>query len=227
MSLDRTLADIYAPQLRWLSGRIDAITGDTVTLAVGGGYIPNVGCSDQYTPVVGDVVHALSWEPNGILVLCSSNQPGAGPVSPLTPGAPSTITPTSFSVYDTATGSWAPGTTVGPTRTGAWFYSPGAFSALADIPMASVEIAITRTAGGPPELVALTNTSALGPPAAVTYTASRYGLANTPIGVSTWLPLPLEWGQGLASGEIGAIGVGGALYSGTYTGTGQIRMTPL
>lgn len=225
--LERTLGEVYAPKIRWIMGTIDTVTGDTVTLFAEGGYIPNVGCLDQYVPVAGDSVHALSFEGNGVLVIGSNNKPGTEPSSPVTPGAALTVTPSSSSVYDATAGVWAAGTGAGPTLTKVWFYTGGAFSTMAGRPIGAVEIEITRTSGGPPEMVALTNTSAAGVPTPITYTASRYGIGSSPVGVPTWLPLPLEWGMGLADGTIKSIGVGGALYAGVYAGTGRVRITPL
>lgn len=221
--LVRTLAE--APAVKWLIGRVSVLTGDTFTLAYSGGEIPNVGCSDQYIPIVGDVVHVLSWSPNGMLAICSNNAPLVPRVPSVPVGTPITVSANAYGTYDLDTAAWTASTLVqSPHQVACWFYTPSAFASLATSILATFEIEVTRTSGGPPEFVTHGNTTGAG---ALILPGQKYAREQPPATVATWVKLPLEWGQQLIGGTIKGIGIGGGLYTGAYSGTGRVRLTPL
>lgn len=215
-----------APPLRWLIGKVAFVTGDTFTMIYNNGFVLNVGCSDQYIPVPDDIVHVLAWEPNGMLAICSNNAPLTPPTPMVPVGTPVTVSANSYGTYDLSAAAWTASTLVqSPTQVACWFYTPSAFSSLAASTLATFEIEVTRTSGGPPEFVTHTNLAGSG---VLGLPGQKYAKVTPPLTVATWVPLPLEWGQQLIAGTIKGIGVGGGLYSGTYSnGTGRVRLTPL
>lgn len=215
-----------APTVRWLIGKVGLLTGDTFTMIYNGGFVLNVGCSDQYIPAVGDIVHVLAWEPNGMLAVCSNNTPLTPPTPTVPVGTPITVSANAYGTYNLATLTWTASTLVqSPTQVACWFYTPSDFASLASSTLAKFEIEVTRTSGGPPEFVTHTNTAGSG---ALGLPGQKYAKVNPPAAVATFIPLPLEWGQQLIAGTIKGIGIGGGLYSGAYSNaTGRARLTPL
>lgn len=226
MALENVLAQ-PAP-LRWLIGRVAGITGNTFTMTYRGGDVPGVGHLDSYTPVVGDVVHVLSWPDNGMIAIGSQNATEV-PRWPteVSVGNPLIVMPTQVATYTPSTGAWTPNViTQGPDSVGCWFYNPSDFTAFNLALLGEVAIEINPTDGGPPEFCEVTNTLPAGSLTLVEGSGSRYGRAQPTLGAAIWLTLPLDWGLDLAAGTANAVGIGGGLYDGTYSGTGRVRLTP-
>lgn len=226
MALENVLAQ--PEPMRWLIGRVAGITGNTFTLTWRGGDVPGVGHLDSYTPVVGDVVHVLSWPDNGMIAIGSQNAAALDRWPAEIPtGNPIVVDPTQLATYTPSTGVWTPGVIVqSPDSVGCWFYNSSAFSAFNLATLGEVAIEINPTDGGPPEFCEITNPLPAGVLTLVDGGGARYSRAQSSIGVATWVTLPLDWGLDLASGAATGIGIGGGLYDGTYSGTGRIRLTP-
>lgn len=223
------LAEVLHPSVpvRWLIGRVYAVTGDTFTMTYNGGQVPSVGYVDQVVPQVGDVVHVLASDDNGMLCIGTNNTPLVPRVPPVAVGTPLIVNATSSSTYFATTGTWTAGVVQDDARTGCWFYSAGAFAGMLTSTLAKVEIEVTRTSGGPPEFVEHTNTAAVGALVLVADMGTRYVTPAPPVGAATWVALPLEWGRNLVTGTAKGIGIGGGQWVGAYSGTGRIRLTPL
>lgn len=227
-NLDTYLSQISEPKVTWVQGVVSSIGTGVVTLSYADGTIQNAAYLKQYTPVVGDLVHVLSFEPMGMLVLGSTE----GAVSP--PPAPTPVAPTTFNSSGNATYSfllstWASSSLLqSADQVACFFYSPAAFTAVSGLTFQQAEIEITRTSGGPPEFVPhlnLSTATALSLPADLTFWRPDVSL---PVGVPSWVPLPLGWAQGLVAGTIKGIGIWTDLEaSGVYSGTGRVRLTPL
>ena len=223
------LAEVLTPgvPVRWLIGRVYAVTGDTFTMTYNGGQVPSVGYVDQVVPQVGDVVHVLASDDNGMLCVGTNNVPLVARVPPVAVGTPLIVTASSSGTYSTTTGTWTAGVAQDPTRTGCWFYAAGAFASMAMSSLAKVEVEVTRTSGGPPEFMEHTNLTGTGVLISVAGSGTRYVTAAPPLGVATWLALPLEWGRNLVTGAAKGFGIGGGQFVGAYSGTGRLRLSPL
>lgn len=208
---------IQPSPLRWLVGQVTAITGDTVTISHDGGSVYEVGVIDQYIPVVGDVVHAIAWSTNGMLILGSNNQPLVARVPPAASAAPVTVNDTSVATYTPSTGAWAAGVGIaGPDSIACWFYpSIAALGTLTGVVLAVFTINLTATSAVAAELVLHSNTSGAGP--LILLADASYRITAPPVGVPTVVALPMEWGQRLISGEALGIGIGGGTYTGVWT----------
>lgn len=224
------LADVLAstPQLRWFIGRVTSVDGPTLTMRYLGGDVPKVGYLDQVTPVVGDVVHGLMWDPNGFLVLGTNNKQTAGSRQPDT-GVQMIVSPTSAATYGPTPGVWVPGVLLqGPEQWASWFYGgPGIdVTRMSGQSLGRFEIEVFRMSGGPPEFFAHTNAGPGGgnPPQV---TEARFATSMPPLGVAAWVPLPVNWGERFVAGTINGFGIGGGTYSGVYGGTGRLRFSPL
>lgn len=223
------LAQVIAGDVpvRWLIGRVSAVTGDTFTMTYNGGPVYSVGYVDQVVPQVGDVVHVLASDDNGMLCVGTNNAPLVARVPPVAVGTPLIVSAASSGTYSATTGLWTAGITQDVDKTGCWFYAAGAFNAMASSTLARVEVEVTRTAGGPPEFVEHANATGTGTLAIVADAGSSYATAAPPVGVATWVALPLEWGRNLVTGVAKGVGIGGGNQAGAYSGTGRIRLTPL
>ena len=222
------LAQVLAatPGPTWITGVVDSVGGGSLTLQFGGGLVSNCGYLDSYSPVVGDVVHALSWSKQGVLVIGSDNKTAARTTLPEPPTGV-TVNASTWATYQVDTGAWVSGVVQqAPSKCGTWFYATGAFNALADAMLAKVEMSCIAVSGGPPELAPVANPSAVGPLSL--YSTVRYAHPGGQPSVTTWIPLPLDWGYALIAGQIRGVAVGGGLYTGAYSGAGNsIRLTTL
>ncbi len=212
-----------AAPVEWFIGKVSAVTGDTVSVTYGGGTMTNVGCLDQYIPAVNDIVHGLMWEPNGAIVLGSNNTP-ASPPTPPAAGPQIIVNANSSGSYDIPSKTWITATNnAGPNLYRAWFYLTSAFSSMVGLSLKSFEIELTETEWKGIDYATATNASATG-----LYTPVDYFISPAAaVGVPTWMPLPLTWGQQMITGAIKSIALGGGQYSGTFTGTGRLRLTAI
>jgi len=227
MSLYLTqLAALKGPGLEWIQARVFSVTSGDITLTYTGGQIRFAACLNSYTPVVGDYVHCLSMEGQGVLILGKSNASGTTPPA-ATPQTPVVISPSSTASYDTIRDTWTSGSLVqGAGSVGAWFYAPTAFSALAGKDIQLAELEVIRSTGGPLELSTHLST---GIATALTLTEDPPVLPVNPVaGVATWVPIPLGWAASLVSGTIKGIAITASYgQTGTYIGGGRVRLTPL
>lgn len=223
------LADALAtlPGIKLRQGKVGAVAGTSsqyVHIDYAGGRVLNAGKFDGATYGVGDYVWFLLDDESGALIL-GKQTPGTHAAAPTpSPATPITVTAASSATYDTTTGTWTAGTLVqSPTQLASWFYTAGAFSSLSGVPLGAVELEVTRSGGGPLELTTHRNSVGSG---AYDGTGAWFGAPVTPVGVATWVPLPLDWGLQLATSSIRGVSIGGGTFSGTYSGTGRIRLTP-
>lgn len=215
------------PQIEWIIGTVTQINGPTITVSCFGGEVEEVTPVEQYTPVVGDVVHMLSLDQNGILAI------GSVPLAPPReePGSTGTeliIYPSIIATHGPLVGQWELGTIVqAPERVGCWFYNLGDLNPAAGMSLAEFAIEVTLDSGvGPPEFVQHNTIAPAGPVSLLPSTA--FGVKPGTTGVSTWLNLPLDWGRNLIDGVATGIGVVSGLFVGDYTSsTGRIRLTPV
>jgi hypothetical protein len=224
--MDLAQALVTEAPVKWLIGRVAAVTGSTVTVTYRGGSVADVGVLDQYIPTVGDVVHILASDLNGMLAIGSNNQSGIPPVVP-TAGPPVAVTATSVATYRTDLDAWSAGVLrEGPTEVGCWFYPSVALAAaVASLPMAGLTIRVTAPDATPLEFVLHDMTSGAG--ALVLIPGASWRVA-VPVGVTTDVRLPLEWASLLALGVASGVGIGGGDYTGTFTGSsGLLTFTPL
>lgn len=227
-NLDTWLAGLAEPRLNWIQGTVTEVNDGFLTLAYGDGEIENAAYLRQYTPTVGDQVHALSYEPMGVLVL-GMTKVSVVPPPVETPLAPQIFTVNGTATYDMSLSTWTPGTLLqGIDKVACFFYTPSAFTALSGVFFQLAEIEITRVSGGPPEFIPhlnLNTSSPLSTPDDMMFWRPDVDL---PIGVPTWVPLPVGWAQDLVSGDIKGIGIWTDLgSSGVYSGTGRVRLTQL
>lgn len=221
---DLVAALVTEVPVRWHIGRVAAINADsTISVTHKGGVMENVGVLDQYTPVVGDVVHMLGSNLNGVLAIGSNNQVGSAPVTPpVTP--PTTVASSGTGTYRSDLGDWTAGLTQSPIRVGCWFYPDPITLSFGSI--AQLTIRVTAQDDMPLEFVLHGMTAAAGP--LVLITGASYQVAPPPVGVPTDVPLPLEWAALLAAGPANGVGVGGGNYSTVLTGSsGLLTFTPL
>lgn len=222
------LADVISSPsgARLRQGQVAAVAGTGgkyLHIDYAAGRVLNAGKFDSDTYSVGDYVWFLLDNEAGALVL-GKQTPGTHDTSVITPPAAITVTAASYGTYDLVAGMWTASVlNQSPTTVGAWFYAAGAFSAMAGVPLGAVEVEVTRTTGGPVEFTTHQNMSGAG---TFLGTDDWFGAASPEVGVATWTPVPLDWGTQLASGAIKGIAIGGGLYTGTYSGTGRVRLTP-
>jgi hypothetical protein len=212
-----------------VKGTVLRITGDTFTMSFLGGEVPNVSHLDQYTPVVDDIAQVLVIPRGGWLAIGSTNGTGASPGTIQSPSVSSIITAEGFSTFIATSGggTWLGGVLAqAPDRCGCWFYDVGDFSVYNGAALASFEVEITRTSGGPVEMQLHGSAGASG--TLVLPVPGPYVVPDTPpVGVPTWVRLPIGWGQALASGDAAGVGIGLGQHSGTYAGTGRLRFTTI
>jgi hypothetical protein len=223
--MDLAAALVVDPGVKWIIGRVTAITGETLTMVYRGGLVTNVGVMDQYTPKVGDVVHVLSSDTNGMIALGSNNQTTTPPVTPA-PRAPVTVASTSVATYTLSTGTWQTGSLIeSPDQVGCWFYPGMATTPGAGIqPLASLSIRVTAQTATPLEFVL----HASADPTGVLVTTGSYRIAAPPLLTPTDVRLPLEWAPLLIRGQALGVGVGGGDYTAIFTGSsGLLTFTPL
>lgn len=224
------LSDVIerTPGLRLIRGRVTAVDGDLITVSYLGGVITNVGTLDQYSATEDDIAVVIVWPKGGMLAIGSNN--GAGPPDATLPWTPVTLTVAAegVSTYVLAASgavTWL-GSTLqqGPDRALCWFYDGGLFATVSGGLLASFEVEVIRTAGGPPEFLLHGNPGAGGE--LIMASPTWYLPDDLPaVGVATWIPLPVGWGEMLVNGLASGVGIGLGQHTGTYTGTGRVRFT--
>jgi hypothetical protein len=221
------LATALAPEpgVKWIIGRVTAVTGETLTMTYRGGTVTNVGVMDQYTPKVGDVVHVLSSDVNGMIAIGSNNQAGVPVVAP-TPRTAVTVASTSTATYTFSTNTWQAGSLVeSPDQIGCWFYPFMTLTPSLGIqPLASLSIQVTAQGAAPLEFVLHTSAGPTGVPAVI----ASYRVAAPLLPMPTDMRLPLGWATLLLSGQALGVGIGGGDYTAIFTGSsGLLTFTPL
>lgn len=202
--------------LTWITGRVLRLTGGTIVVSYLGGEITNVAVSDQYSPIVGDVVQCLSLAKKGVLALCSTNLTALAPGTNVPP-APTTHTVKAWRIlgYDYASKKWDNTPEAGPTRRLVWFVGGGEFDPFKWIEVSKFEVQLTLLTGTVLEFSLISGAQSVGVPAVVP--AALYLQAAPPVGVPTWIPLPLDWAVKLLRNEAFGIAVGGGQYSSSFT----------
>lgn len=220
------LADVIPrePGMSLHQGKVAVVGTKFVHIDYAGGRVLNAGRFDGATYVVGDYVWFLMHNDAGALIL-GKQTPGTHDEATPAPGAAVIVAADAFASYDTGTGTWTASVLQqAPTSVACWFYTPNAFAALVGVGLAAFEVEVTRLSGGPPEFGTHLNSVAAGP---LLRGTDSYLKDLPPVGVATWVPLPLDWGLRLVTGSIMGLTVGGGLYSGVYSGTGRTRMSPI
>lgn len=198
-------------------------TEKAVTVTYLGGLVAHVGYLASYTPTVGDIVVMLIQDGFGMIVI-GRQDVGTQAALP-TPAAVSTVAPTAANTYNTDTATWT-GEQIAqsPVKSGAWFYSAAAFTALAGLSLAQFEIQVTPAAGSEALRFVLHTVVSTADPF---QTASSSELLKVvPTGVASWVSLPVSWVSALISGSAKGIGLQSGLYSAVVSG-GTLRFTPL
>lgn len=226
------LSDVIerTPGLRLIRCKVTSVYGDLFSATYLGGIITNIGALDQYNPAPGDIAVVIVWPKGGYLAIGSHN--GSGPPSTTVPWTPVTLTVNAEGVstcVKSATGAvtWLGGVLQQePDRALCWFYDSGLYAPLGGGLIASFEIEVTRTSGGPPEFLLHGNPGAAGE--LVMATPTWYLPDDLPaVGVPTWVPLPVGWAEMLVNGQASGVGIGLGQHTGTYTGTGRMRFTTI
>lgn len=223
MDLARALAS--DPPVRWLIGRVTSLSGETFTMTYRGGIVEGVAALDSYDPKVGDVVHVLSSDQNGMIAIGSNNQPAVTPTPPV-PGAVFTRAATQTATYQISSGTWVTGMLQAtPDHLALWIYPTFSGGPSSIAPMATFTIRITALSDIPLEFILHASSSTGGVPEIL---ATSYRVAAPPIGIVTDVPLPLEWATEILRGRAQGIGVGAGDYSLVLTGSsGLLTFTPL
>ena len=221
--LSDLLAELNRPRLIWLSATVSAVgTDGALTLSYKGGTISKASRLASYTPVVGDRVEVLSYEPMGVLVLGKNVSPSVAMPVPVAQ-TPVIVSPVNRATYGPGLTDWTVGVMEQvPGKTACLFYS-GGFTALAGKALESVEVELIVN-GGPPDFIGHQNDTPTG---ALTTTGVPYRSVVSVPGTAVWLPLPIGMGQALVSGAIRGLGIVSNGQTGTYTGSGRVRLTPL
>jgi hypothetical protein len=221
------LSDMLArlPAIRWFMARVASVqlSVKAVTMDYRGALIPNTAYLESYTPAVNDVVHVITDQHNGTLIL---GKEALRPVIP--PGTP----PAPISVVSTGTGSYLENTawTTGPLRqgdgwSGAWFYSPTAFTSITVVDEGALEIQLTVPEDtGPLSFVLHGNLDT----SAEFVRRSEPWLVQLEPGIQ-WVSLPLAWVDALIGGIAAGVGLSTdqEVYTATVTGGGTLRFTAL
>jgi hypothetical protein len=218
------LAELSRPRLTWISATVSAVdVNGLVTLDYKGGTIFKASHLSSYVPVPGDRVEALSYEPMGVLVLGKNAAPASPPPSFL-PQTPVIVSPSTVATYGPGLTDWAPGTLEqGPGKVACLFY-PAAFSSLAGKFLQTVEVELIVNSGGPPDFIGHQNDTPAG---ALVTTGLPFRSTTYAPGTSVWFPLSIGIGQALVSGAIRGIGIVSNGQTGSYSGSGRVRLTPL
>lgn len=218
------LADLGRPRLNWISAVVSAVDGaGYITLDYKGGTIHKASHLASYVPVVGDRVEALSQEPMGVLILGKNTAPVDAPPAFL-PQTPLIVLPSNRATNGPGITDWTPGVLEqGPGKVACLFYS-GGFGSLAGVFLQKVEVELIVGSGGPPDFIGHQNDDPVG---ALTTTGLPFRSSTSTAGTSVWFPLSIGLGQALVSGAIRGIGIASSGQTGTYSGTGRVRLTPL
>lgn len=206
-------------------GQVAAVIAGLFDISYGGGVVKYASKLDGGSYSVGDWVIFTLGGNVGPLILGKQTM-GTPQSIPAPVTGPLIVNATGSASYDSTTGTWTAATiTQSPTSYGLWFYNtPTAFTTVATAALASFEIEVTRTSGGPPEFRAHGNASGTGD---LVLLGDLFGTTPPPVGVATWQALPIDWGQQLALGTIQGVAIGGGLFTGSYSGTGRVRLTPV
>lgn len=223
--LSDLLAELGRPRLLWISATVSAVDpSGNVTLSYSGGTITKASRLASYTPVVGDRVEALSFEPMGVLVLGKNTAPAVVPPT-FQSRAAVIVNPVTRGTYGPGVNEWTAGVLEQASGRVACVFFNGGFGALAGVALQSVEIEmVISTGGGPPDFVGIQNEGAAG---ILSTTGVPFRSVNNSPGAAVWMPLPIGIGQALVSGAIKGIGITSNGQSGSYTGSGRVRLTPL
>jgi hypothetical protein len=231
------LADLLAqdPVARWFVATVFSFDAGTknLTLSYNGGTLPNIDYLTSYAPVAGDRVHVLADDRNGMLVI------GADVIRTLptipAPGAVVTVpllTGNSWQIITDArlgVSHWI-GSPVqqSPSLRGALFYTAALLAPLAGVDLSRFEIQLTLAAGsGPLSLILHDNLDVTTPFTASAFMPLQVYLRDVPVGVSSWVELPLAWAGALAAGTAKGIGLYSDIYTATVSAGGTLRFTPL
>lgn len=223
--LAKVIAD--EPGVKWIIGRVKAVTGDTFTMTYRGGDVVGVGTLDHYVPAVGDVVHVLSSDMNGMVAIGSNNQ-AAGVTPPTSPSPPVTVTASSTGTHRLSTAAWTPGVIrESPDEVGCWIYpSFGALPVGVPLPVARLTIRVTAVDSTPMEFVLHSMPATTGALALVP--GASYRTVVLPIGIPVDVPLPLDWASQLLTGPALGVGIGNGDYTMSLVDTGGLlTFTPL
>lgn len=212
-SLQDVFAELSGPRLNWITGTVTAVAGGYATISYLGGTITRCGYLDQYTPVVGDSVHALSLEGQGVLILGSNNGTPGGPPAP-TEQTPVIVNTSATGTY--REGVWSAGLNQAPGQYACTFY--GSMPVITNLK--SVEIEVSGS-GAFPEFIPHKNATAAGALVLVPGNPWRVGASTG------WIKLPLGWGRDLLSGVTEGFAIASSGQVRTYTSTGRVRFTPL
>jgi hypothetical protein len=223
MDLARALAT--DPRVKWIIGRVTALSGDTFTMTYRGGVVQGVAALDSYTPKVGDVVHVLASDQSGMIAIGSNNQPAAIPSSPVSV-MPVSFASSAVATYEISAGSWTSGVLqASPDSLALWLYPMPIGGPGMSGPMARFTIQIAAEPTIPLEFILHAASAATGTPEILDMS---YSVAASPVGGATDVALPLDWATELLQGRAQGIGVGGGDYTVTLTGSsGLLTFTPL
>lgn len=221
-----SLADLIAdiPPTKWIMATVDSVqmAEHAVTLSYHGGLIPHVGYLESYPPAVGDVVHALIDQRNGLLVLGKEVLRPA--TTPPTPGPVVTAVNTDSGTWNTVSNTWSDGIRQGPEESGAFFYVPAAFTSLVGVTLAKVEIRLTLAADSQALSLVLHDNADTSAP--FTQVGSLY-LHKIEPEVDTWVALPMAWANALVNDDAKGIGLASDIYTAVVSAGGTLRFTPL
>jgi hypothetical protein len=223
-----SLADLIArlPSVRWFIATVASVQASehSVTITYRGATVPHCAYVESYAPAVNDVVHVITDQHTGLLIL--GKEVLRTPVAPPTPAAPTVVAPTGSASY-LAAGTWTAGQVLqSPNISGAWFYNQAALAALAGVPMAKLEIQLNVAVGSDPlSFVVHDNADTSSP----LVWQSMLFMCNAHPGVLEWNSLPLTWvGRLTSTTEPGkGIGLASQIYTAAITSGGTLRFTPL
>jgi hypothetical protein len=218
------LAELGRPRVILISAVVSAVdVSGNVTLDYKGGVIQKASHLSSYTPVVGDKIVALTYEPMGVVVLGKVTSAASAPPA-FIPQTPVVITPVTRATYGPDPAQWTSGVLEqAPGNTACLFYS-GGLGSLSGVFLQKVEIELIVNSGGPPDFIGHQNDLPSG--GLVTTGLPFRSTTYTP-GTAVWFPLSIGMGQALVSGAIRGIGIVSNGQVGSYSGTGRVRLTPL
>lgn len=228
MAVDQSgLPDLLTrlPAIRWFLARVSSVQASehAVTLDYRGATIAHTAYLESYAPVVNDVVHVITDQSTGMLVL--GKEALRPVVVPPTPPAPVSVVSTGRASYLENVG-WTTGSVrQGDGWSGAWFYPVTAFTSLTPNDMAVLEVQVTAPADpGPLSFVLHDNLATGGAFARV----SAPWLVQPAAGLQ-WITLPLAWVDDLIGGVAAGVGLSTdqPSYTATLTSGGTLRFTAL
>lgn len=213
--------------LTWITGTVRTIRADgKLVVTYKGGEIPGVGVSDQYTPVVGDIVQCLSMANKGMLALCSTNTVPPATGGDLPDATVDTGGPWHTDGFDLTVNHWDHLSNAAPDHLAVWLYSSGAFSGFQLIEMSKFEIQLNVTTSEPLEFSLLSSADTSTAP--VKEPGALYLQPAPSPGILSWVPLPIGWASALLAGTATGISIGGGQYTtAIIDGSGLLRFTSI